>query len=261
MDDNQEMFTFSITPVQNAIARADFDSLVTSINKQIADLQIDTIDATEENKKMLKQIRQNLNSQFSQIDAERKKVEAILFADYNVFYDEYKLKLKSVFEETSQKLKLKIDDIETKQKERNVEYARAFFNELKEERLLVVLDKFEDISLTIGVNTSEKDIRKQIIAHFDLVEGAQNVAVTLPQDKSDAFIKLFIDTRDINQSLFMVTNVKDDVKIEDVIKSTNIVPRKEYAFVLRLSENEIRSLRSFIEKNLSPNAVISEKEI
>ena len=85
--------------------RSSVDELALVVKKRIAELRIEEIEPTEENKKLLKATRADLNKEIKNYEEKRKKNKEILLKDYNVFEEEYKKKIKALYEETDKILK------------------------------------------------------------------------------------------------------------------------------------------------------------
>ena len=109
--------------------RSSVDELALVVKKRIADLRIEEIEPTEENKKLLKATRANLNKEIKNYEEQRKKIKEILLKDYNVFEEEYKKKIKALYEETDKILKEAIDKIQREQDQELKDYALEYLNE------------------------------------------------------------------------------------------------------------------------------------
>ena len=102
---------FKIKPVQVAKAVANFDVLAATIKDRIDALNLDEMEATEDNNLVIKDIRSTLNKEKKAIEDQRKMVEAVLFKEYNEFLDRYKKEIKKVYDDADLVLKEKVDAI------------------------------------------------------------------------------------------------------------------------------------------------------
>lgn len=116
---------------------------------------------TEKNKKDVKKVRSELNSQFKELEEQRKFVKNSVLEPYNKFEEIYKLCVSDKFKYADLELKNKIDLIENEQKQKLKNNALEYFEELLQANNIDFL-KFDDMNLKIGVSDNDTKLRKQI---------------------------------------------------------------------------------------------------
>ena len=170
MSKNKEII--NETPVvlkQNAIIDySGIDRIIESTKARIDALDIENIEANEENKSSLKKLRAELNKELREYENARKYIKKIVEQPYKDFEVKYKV-LKEVYDDASSLLRDKIDEVEDAQREEKKNNLVIYFNELKVslnetiKELGFNLDfvSFNQLGLNITVSASETSLRKQ----------------------------------------------------------------------------------------------------
>ena len=84
------------------------------VQNEIAKLNIHTLDATEENRGMMKKMRAKLNKELAVFEDQRKMIHGMITTPYTQFVDSYKDNIEPHYDSASASLKDKISDVETK---------------------------------------------------------------------------------------------------------------------------------------------------
>lgn len=187
--------------------RSSVDELALVVKKRIADLRIEEIEPTEENKKLLKATRANLNKEIKNYEEQRKKIKEILLKDYNVFEEEYKKKIKALYEETDKILKAAIDKIQREQDQELKDYALEYLNER-----LAVNDpgviEFDKIKINYA---NKKQIRLSIDNYIDDILKSLNIIKTYGENEG----RLYAIWLRTNFNLVeAITQLNNDIAVE-----------------------------------------------
>ncbi len=187
--------------------RSSVDELALVVKKRIAELRIEEIEPTEENKKLLKATRADLNKEIKNYEEQRKKIKEILLKDYNVFEEEYKKKIKSLYEETDKILKEAIDKIQREQDQELKDYALEYLNER-----LAVNDpgviEFDQIKINYA---NKKQIRLSIDNYIDDILKSLSIIKTYGENEG----RLYAIWLRTNFNLVeAITQLNNDIAIE-----------------------------------------------
>lgn len=187
--------------------RSSVDELALVVKKRIADLRIEEIEPTEENKKLLKATRADLNKEIKNYEEQRKKIKEILLKDYNVFEEEYKKKIKALYEETDKILKEAIDKIQREQDQELKDYALEYLNER-----LAVNDpgviEFDQIKINYA---NKKQIRLSIDNYIDDILKSLNIIKTYGENEG----RLYAIWLRTNFNLVeAITQLNNDIAVE-----------------------------------------------
>lgn len=187
--------------------RSSVDELALVVKKRIAELRIEEIEPTEENKKLLKATRANLNKEIKNYEEQRKKIKEILLKDYNVFEEEYKKKIKALYEETDKILKEAIDKIQREQDQELKDYALEYLNER-----LAVNDpgviEFDQIKINYA---NKKQIRLSIDNYIDDILKSLNIIKTYGENEG----RLYAIWLRTNFNLVeAITQLNNDIAVE-----------------------------------------------
>jgi hypothetical protein len=187
--------------------RSSVDELALVVKKRIAELRIEEIEPTEENKKLLKATRADLNKEIKNYEEQRKKIKEILLKDYNVFEEEYKKKIKALYEETDKILKEAIDKIQREQDQELKDYALEYLNER-----LAVNDpgviEFDKIKINYA---NKKQIRLSIDNYIDDILKSLNIIKTYGENEG----RLYAIWLRTNFNLVeAITQLNNDIAVE-----------------------------------------------
>ncbi|MCK9482144.1 MAG: DUF1351 domain-containing protein [Bacteroidia bacterium] len=187
--------------------RSSVDELALVVKKRIAELRIEEIEPTEENKKLLKDTRANLNKEIKDYEEQRKKIKELLLKDYNVFEEEYKKKIKTLYDETDKTLKEAIDKIQREQDQELKDYALEYLNE----RLAVNnpgVIEFDQIRINYA---NKKQIRLSIDNYIDDILKSLNIIKTYGENEG----RLYAIWLRTNFNLVeAITQLNNDIAVE-----------------------------------------------
>lgn len=276
MSKNQEIINeMPVVLRQNAIIDySGIDRIIESTKARIEALDIENIEANEENKSSLKNLRAELNKELKEYEDARKDIKKIVEQPYKDFEVEYKV-LKEVYDEASSLLRDKIDEVEDAQREEKKNNLVIYFNELKVslnetiKELGFNLDfvSLEQLGLNITVSASETSLRKQANETLERVCNDLRV-ISGNAHKSRLYAKYSINL-DLSRSLFelqeemkreeqIIENAKPKVESEVVDPKANVNGEVEanvveeiitLNFEIEGTKTEIAQVRQFLIDN------------
>lgn len=260
---------------QNAIIDySGIDRIIESTKARIEALDIENIEANEENKSSLKNLRAELNKELKEYEDARKDIKKIVEQPYKDFEVEYKV-LKGVYDEASSLLRDKIDEVEDAQREEKKNNLVIYFNELKVslnetiKELGFNLDfvSFNQLGLNITVSASETSLRKQANETLERVCNDLRV-ISGNAHKSRLYAKYSVNL-DLSRALFelqeelkreeqIIENAKPKVESEVVDPKANVNGEVEanvveeiitLNFEIEGTTTEIAQVRQFLIDN------------
>lgn len=136
------------------------------IDKKVEDAK--SLVCTEENVKIVKQIKADLNKEFKELEQQRKNVKEQIMRPYNEFDNIYKEHISEKYKSADAELKNKIDDIDNGLKEEKKQEIINYFNEYAQ-NFKIDFIKFEDVNINITLNASKKSLQKQVQDFIDRI--------------------------------------------------------------------------------------------
>ena len=146
-----------------------------------------SLEATEENKAEIKELRSKINKKFDLVDSKRKEVKNALYEPYTKFEDMFKKTVKKTHDEVESALKNKIDAIEEVQKREKKDKVMAYFIEACQAKNIDFVN-FEDLGLTINLSVTEAKLKKSINAFLEKVESEIQLINSL-EHKDEIFVE------------------------------------------------------------------------
>lgn len=147
-----------------------------------------SLECTEESLKEVKNERADLNKIKTALEDRRKQVKEAVLAPYEEFEKIYNDLVKTKLVNADETLKLRVDNIETVQKQQKEEVLREFFLEHQAANHLEDFITFEDLGLNITKSASEKALKEQIKAFCEKVAGDIR-AIQTDEDKEEILLE------------------------------------------------------------------------
>lgn len=164
-----------IKPLTHSIIEDNIAEIAKQVQNEIAELNIDKMEVSADNKQKLKNVRTTLNKRLLSFEADRKKIKNFILEPYTQFEAKYSSDLKPIFEKAIKQLGDKIDSLEKAELEAFEKYGRDYFKRKLESQPLSVANKFEDAKIEINLSTNNKRIREAIDAHFEKITSALTI--------------------------------------------------------------------------------------
>lgn len=265
MNETNVIKSFQIATIDNNI-----DSIVNEIKTEIANLNIASMEVSEENKQNLKNVRASLNKKLALFESERKKVKDIILEPYNNFEEIYKTKLKTVIEDAVTEVDQKVKSIETEQKLELENYALEYWNKKIKAIPIQHGNNFNDLNLNITLTINKKKIREAIDFHFDKMNSA---AIIINNHLHSARLRVLFENDARYDIGVALTKLEEKLSLERQYQTTVInelpkemivtkVPLQEekplqkqfeeaFDFILKITvtESELSSLVNFMKSN------------
>lgn len=194
--------------------------------QRIKDLKLDTIEATEDNKKVLKELRATLNNELKQLEAERIALEK----EYNKPVEAFKLEYKDIptnYKNATDAIKVKLDFIDEglmkaknelikKEFELNL---NLFNNQVQELGFNNIVIKFEDLNLNYTLSTKNNDIFKEINTKFD--DYTADFKLIAGDVNRDKLLKYYLKHKNYRDAM---AEVQEDIRLESKVKEIVLKP-------------------------------------
>lgn len=175
---NELVPTKIVEITKNVVITDNIDRLVAIAKKEIADLKIDQMEVSEENKQKIKDVRTTLNKKLTAYETDRKAIKKLVMQPVEQFEEIYNERLKKVFDTEIKKLDEKITSIEEGQIKKFEDYGLDYFNKKLEITPLKFANTFKDVGLKINLSINNKKIRDAIDKHFEKIESAITIIET-----------------------------------------------------------------------------------
>lgn len=188
--------------------------------KQISDnviakieaLNIDNLEANEDNLALIKRTRADLTKDFAELENQRKTVKDIVLNDYNIFEDNYKKLIASPFKDADAKLKSLSSVVDDKILSLKIDGIVEYFNEINSFDFV----KFEDMNLKIIKSKSDKIIKSEIDEYLADVKMSISTIDTMPN--KERILAKFQMHKDLSRA---ISDTNLEVQREEQIKSQN----------------------------------------
>lgn len=167
MNEIKVIESFQIATIEDNII-----PIVEQVKKEIAELKIDLMEVSEDNKQTLKDARANLNKKLADYETERKKIKEFVLKPYSDFESIYNDKLKSVINDAVKELDNKIKSIEAGQLKELEDYAKEYFQRKLESNPITIGNTFKHVDIKVNLSTNKKKIREAIDFHFEKMESS-----------------------------------------------------------------------------------------
>jgi len=214
--ESQKLELVEITIEQEPVIQ--YESVIqfsNQLKQKLASLNISKMEATEENKKTLKDTRADINKVWKEIEDSRKNAKNVLMKPYDDFEKVYKEKIKEPIEAALDELKEKIDRVEDQEKEKKEQEILDYFNE-KKEATQITYAEWQDLGIRVGISTSINKTRTAIDQYFEKLLIDQN-KIHLSEHK-EILMKHFIKNRNLEESVRLTEQeLADKAKAEALL--------------------------------------------
>lgn len=216
----EKIIDVEIVDVSQAVVVTQKPIIAYTLLKQISDnviakieaLNIDNLEANEDNLALIKRTRADLTKDFTELENQRKTVKDIVLNDYNIFEDEYKKLIANPFRDADVKLKSLSALVDDKILSLKIDGIVEYFKEINTFDFV----KFEDMSLKIIKSKSDKVIKSEIDEYLSNIKISISTIETLPN--KERVLAKFQMHKDLNRAI-SETNL--EVQREEQIKAQN----------------------------------------
>ncbi len=235
---------------------------------------------TEENVKVIKQIRADLNKEFKEVENQRKTVKEQILAPYMKFEEIYKTYIADKYKSADIDLKQKIDNTENELKKQKEQEIRDYFEEY---RIANDIDfvTFEQANINVTLTASKKALKEQVKKFIDeivddlklietqeckeeiLVEYKQNLNVSRAIQEVANRHKLLEEERKRQEeklkeleevSKLTNANIPNETPstAQEILAKPTIKEKQEEILTLRFTvrgtRNKLKELKNFLEE-------------
>src|SRR5690606_32514635 len=130
-----------------------------NVTKRIEELNLSNLIATDETIKSLKDLRAELNKEFTDFEGQRKALKQAVADPYVEFESVYNVEISAKYKQAVELLKDKISVFENNVKAEKKASIELYFKELCDASKIDFL-KFSDTGLEINLSTSEKQYKE-----------------------------------------------------------------------------------------------------
>jgi len=213
------------------------------IAQRLAELNIDNIEPSEHNLKLIKSTRSAVRKEFEELENKRKMVKELILKPYNDFEAAYKKHISSQFQEADKKLKEKASVVEDELLTKKINALKEYFNEKNTFDFI----SFDDMELKITRSASDKKLKDEIDAYLENITNAVETIKTLPN--SERVLAKFQISKDLNRAI-SETNI--EIEREEAIKKAAEEKAKQEEERKRLAEERTKAqqeINEVIEKH------------
>jgi len=147
------------------------------VTARLNELGVDTLVATEDTVKALKELRAELNKELTDYEAQRKWVKEGVLNPYNEFEALYKAEISEKYKGAIDTLKTKIETVESKVKAEKRDRIKLYFDELCTAEGLDFVP-FDKAVPEVNLSTSEKKYKEQCAEFITKVQDDLNLIRT-----------------------------------------------------------------------------------
>ena len=147
------------------------------VTERLKELGVDTLVATEDTVKALKELRAELNKELTDFEAQRKWVKEGILNPYNEFETIYKAEIAEKYKGAIDTLKTKIEVVENKVKAEKRDRIKLYFDELCTAEGLDFIP-FDKAVPEVNLSTSEKKYKEQVAEFITKVQDDLNLIRT-----------------------------------------------------------------------------------
>jgi len=192
--------------------------MLSAISKNVSDkiqsLNIESLEPTEDNLSIIKRTRADLTKDFNDLENQRKMVKEIIMKDYNIFEDDYKKLISSLFKNADEQLKNLASVVDDRILSLKIDGIYKYFDLHTENNYKWI--SFEDLGLKIIKSKSDKVIKSEIDEYLANIKMSLATIETLPN--KERVLAKFQMCRDLNRSI-SETNI--EIQREEQIKAQN----------------------------------------
>ncbi len=171
-----------------------------NVTKRLQELNIESLVATEDTMKSLKELRADLNKELTGFEDQRKFIKKEIMNPFDEFEAVYRIEISEKYNSAINLLKDKIASVETRIKDEKKAKVKSYFEELCLSEKIDFIP-FEKLGLDINLSTSEKaykekcsEIINRTIDDLNLIKTTEFEAEILTEYKSTLNASLAITT-------------------------------------------------------------------
>jgi hypothetical protein len=214
---------------------------------------IDELECTEENKKLVKNKRAEINATLKLLDDKRKEIKKAINEPYEIFNAKFETTTKKKLENASNLLTEKIDKIENQQKETGIKNIKSYFEEYKQFLHIEDIIQFEDLKLNItltdlGKNLEGTKYKENIKNRLDSI--ANDIALINLEEYKEEILLEYKNNFDFAKAKLTVINKHQ--QIEEL--------RKKQEEIQKVKEEE-KKIEEKVDEVIEEQEITAPKEV
>lgn len=178
------------------------------VTERLKELGVDTLVATEDTVKSLKDLRAELNKELTEYEAQRKWVKEGVLNPYNEFEAIYKAEIAEKYKTAIDTLKTKIETVEAKVKAEKRDRIKLYFDELCTAEGIDFIP-FDKAVPEVNLSTSEKKYKEQCAEYVTKVQDDLNLIRT-----EDYQVEILAEYKKTLNSALAITAVRQRKEAE-----------------------------------------------
>ena len=171
------------------------------IDKKVAEAM--SVLCTEENVKVVKEIRASLNKEYKNFEEKRKEVKTIVLKPYEEFENVYEEHISNKFKKADLALKGQIEAIENELKEKKREEVKKYFNEYQSKKNIDFVT-FENANINVTLTASMKSLKEQAKSFLDKI--ADDLALIETQEHKTEILVEYKQSLNVSNAITTVNN-------------------------------------------------------
>lgn len=229
MEEKQELIILEQLPV----IKYQLEQLSKEIKQKVDNAM--SLVVNDDTVKEVKQVRANLNKEFTELETQRKQVKQAIMSKYDEFEEIYKENVSNLYKEADATLKQKIDNVENELKVEKELELREFFNQYYEANNIYITLPFERMNLNITLSASMKSLKEQIKEFLEKV-GSDLKLIEMEEYKDEILFE-YQNTFDFSKSkLDVITRHKQLEEIQQKQKEVQMMIDEEDKIVEKVEE-------------------------
>lgn len=200
---------------------------------------------TEENVKVIKQIRADLNKEFKEVENQRKTVKEQILAPYMKFEEIYKTYIADKYKSADIDLKQKIDNTENELKKQKEQEIRDYFEEY---RIANDIDfvTFEQANINVTLTASKKALKEQVKKFID--EIVDDLKLIETQECKEEIVVEYKQSLNVSKAIQEVANrhklLEEEKKRKEELKEKLVQQMSEEADRVIKEDNQSQVLEA-----------------
>ncbi len=196
MDENNLIVVKQLPIIEEQLKKAS-DEIDEKVKNAVA------LVCTDENVKIIKDVRATLNKELKEFEDKKKQVKAEIMRPYEDFESSYKKYISDKYKSADVELKNKIDTVENELKANKKAEIVNYFNEYLSSKNIDFI-KYEQANINITLTASMKSLKEQVKNFIDKIADDLNLIDT-QEHKAEILVE-YKQNLNVSQAITTVTN-------------------------------------------------------
>ena len=197
--------------------------------------------------KEVKQVRSELNKEFTELENQRKAVKNAIMNPYNKFEEIYKENVSELYKQADAELKEKIDNVENQLKQEKENELKEFVKQHCEANKIHI--EFEQIGLNITLSASMKSLKEQALKFIEKIVSDLKL-IELEEYKDEILLEY-------NKNGFDFSKAKLDI----MARHKQLEEIKKQQEEIQLQINDEAEIVEKVNEIITPKEIIEDDEL